>query len=82
MKLQVDLEVRSRNILLAPELWKGSLHQTTSNRLYNKQLNFFRESPCTMVAPDFLGTSSVNSLRIGKGHTSSKEPFGNLIEKE
>ena len=43
MKLQADLEVRSRNILLAPELWKGSLHQTTSNRLYNKQL-FFLES--------------------------------------
>ena len=44
--------------------------------------HFFGESPCTMVAPDFLGTSSVNSLRIGKGHTSSKEPFGNLKEKE
>ena len=39
----LDLEVRFRNILLAPELWKGSLHQTTSNRLYNKQL-FFLES--------------------------------------
>ena len=43
---------------------------------------FCRESPCTMVAPDFLGTSSVNSLRIGKGHTSSKEPYGNFKEKE
>ena len=36
----LNLEVRFRNILLPPELWKGSLHQTTSNRLYNKQLNF------------------------------------------
>ena len=36
----LDLEVLFRNILLAPELWKCSLHQTTDNRLYNKQLIF------------------------------------------
>ena len=36
----LDLEVLFRNILLAPELWKCSLHQTTGNRLYNKQLIF------------------------------------------